>query len=1028
MHVLFYVEPLTEREDPTMKRAWLHYVRQMVMSLRRAHAKVEVHCIVGDGLESDARSGLEDVEVSCIWHTELVPRFGRSALAVAGHWYAGGTPQSIAEMAALVRERSGGFAPTVCLTFSPAPFLAAAFAEAPTVHFELGIVSRAPFPVTGYLDNRGGFKTSTPYLAHESIARFEPSSEARAMVQGICDDALGFIKARNPFTRLMLESRAGHENVVLVALQSSRHYAYQAHADFQEPYDLLLNTLKAVAPSTLVVATEHPLYPVLSRSTLDYLRRRFPNLLFDDAFRELPAASQYLMEFCQAVVTVNSSVGLQAMIWDRPLVVAGQSHLAPYAASSVLGDLPRVLSGEIAPPAPGAVLAWNLTRYSIPFDLLFEGGVFPKRLEAAILCHRERRPETFFDDDFAPLPEIAGAYRSALSAAMTAAVSPAPAAGTPEGRVIQLFVDDGLGWNTRRCLTLPLGQAGVEHFSFDLSGFERIDRLRLDPANDLCALRLRTMELWTTDGTHDLRGVCESNGLLTPDGEHLFPTVDPQLIAACPRASSASSSWLSLEVQIEYTALGPDALARFAAKAVATSAALADGSGEAASSLDTMVGALSREVQARLDAFADELHRHGEALDRGTASLEGERAQAARLVSAADGVSETSRFLDLAVSELRQGVQARLDDLMADLRRHGEVVVEGMQALGRERALADRLAEEQEQAARERRAWLERAQAQASDWQSERDGLLSQASGLQAAAAADAERLRWLQDQLARAEGENRSTQQALADQAAAHAREREELTGRLKVAAAAALAASEAHAQALDAARERHAADLRRASVELTEAESRWQAETARQHAEAKAEQARSRHQLAHMLRLTRRIVREKVEVIGALQAAMVQQQQAHAADRVALIEEWGERSQAQAARFEQRLDDARRALADLAVERQTLQEQVDVLRRFKAEAIESDARQRQATAVLERSLAEMAQQLAQVRAAEAGLRQRLRGVLAEAAHAQANVGRALRQEADQLKRLHDAAWPPGQALPAVPGRLARDVRQARG
>lgn len=150
MNLLIYLEPLHELDNPFWHEAWLGFADRMATALKRRWPEARAVCVTNRALAYAKPRAPFDIVV--LDHTELVPRFGATAAAVAAHWDSGGDDDSNTAMAALLRARLGGFEPGVCVSFSPVPFLRTAFSEAPVLFFEHGMVSRPPFPLTGYLD------------------------------------------------------------------------------------------------------------------------------------------------------------------------------------------------------------------------------------------------------------------------------------------------------------------------------------------------------------------------------------------------------------------------------------------------------------------------------------------------------------------------------------------------------------------------------------------------------------------------------------------------------------------------------------------------------------------------------------------------------------------------------------------------------------------------------------------------------------------------------------------------------------
>jgi GT2 family glycosyltransferase len=410
MKVLFYIEPLTELEKPTWKDSWVNFVAQAMASLRESRSSISFCCIVGDGLEEIAKNKLKSCEIYSINHFELVPEYGSNALNIATNWYRGTVSVEIYEkMARLVRKRISPFVPDICITFSPASFIQLAFPGLPILYFEHGLFSRKPFPVTAYLDPNGMYQNSYLYINGKKISDFVPEKSDKQIVNAVRDSYLSHISNINPFRKILTKKLKGYRAVVLVALQFSQFYAYDAHAFFPDQYDLLSQTLASLPEDIAVIAVEHPEYPILSRDTLNYLSGRFSNLVWVEEFRSYPSASQYLMEFSDVVVTVSSSVGFQSLLWKKKLVILGDSHLNLIADAHDFREFNTLLA-RAWPEYKEHLLAWNLTRYTMPFDFLFRKGVIMEKIDKAIECASKGTYDDFFSKPYAEPEEIINYY------------------------------------------------------------------------------------------------------------------------------------------------------------------------------------------------------------------------------------------------------------------------------------------------------------------------------------------------------------------------------------------------------------------------------------------------------------------------------------------------------------------------------------------------------------------------------------------------------------------------------------------
>lgn len=437
MRVLFYVEPITERDTPTWKEPWIHFAKMMMASIRRDNPGAEFCCIVGDGLEDAASTTLSDCHVGVLHHTELVPRFGRNALEATIAWYSAPTAAALDEMAALLRSRLPDIAwqPDACITFSSAPFLSTAFPGAAVLYFELGLVSRSPFPGTAYLDPLGMFNNSYPRRHADAVRNHVANAAERQLVAGFRQKYLPLIATNNPIASTIAPLLAQYEGAVLLSLQFSQYYGYDAHAKYTDQYDLLIQTLVSVPPEIAVVAVEHPQFPIMKPETVAYLRSRHPNFIWFEEFRSLPSASQYLLEHVDLVITVSSSVGLQALLWQKPLIVLGNSHLDVIADAHDLGQVPYLIRRPW-PDYKENVLAWHLSRYTIPFELLLNHSTLTERIEAARRCVATGDYASCFEAPFADISRIAQAYavdldEPALTATAELAVASGPSSPEP---------------------------------------------------------------------------------------------------------------------------------------------------------------------------------------------------------------------------------------------------------------------------------------------------------------------------------------------------------------------------------------------------------------------------------------------------------------------------------------------------------------------------------------------------------------------------------------------------------------------
>lgn len=505
MRVLFYVEPLVERENPVWKKGWVEHFVKEISSALIAEGVIEenIACIVPSALDDIACSILPNSYVVTIDQTELIPRFGSSALAVASGWYLNSAGSlAIANMAELVRTRLGDFVPSLCLTFSPAPFLKLAWPEVKVLHMEYGFISRSPFPETMYFDPRGMFAESILAKYKDELQSWYPPDEAVALLTDLRHKfQASKDNTENPVASLVSQAVKPFESAVLLALQFSNFYAYDANARFTDQYDLLVHTLDSLPSNVAVVVCEHPEHPVLKPETVEYLNRKYPNFVWHPMFRQVYGVSHYLMPFVQGCITVSSSVGLQALLWKKHLAIVGEGHLGGIADTQDVRALPTFLNTPWNENRD-RLLCWLLSNYYLPFRYLLDSGQLREYLQSLngdtpCVIEAARLSSGLTLDKIRLAYDTAWKNRSITPYATAFSID-------PDNFVTALFVaTEEHGYDEEHCIRQFVSFSNNQEVSvkFLLEGVNSSPvALRFDPANRPCAIWLNSFTLLDGNG------------------------------------------------------------------------------------------------------------------------------------------------------------------------------------------------------------------------------------------------------------------------------------------------------------------------------------------------------------------------------------------------------------------------------------------------------------------------------------------------------------------------------------------------
>lgn len=129
----------------------------------------------------------------------------------------------------------------------------------------------------------------------------------------------------------------------------------------------------------------------------------------------------------------------------------------------------------------------------------------------------------------------------------------------PAAPFAELFVDTGKGFGEEASAGRALGDLdGVKELEFDLKPYRGAKALRFDPLNGHAVIKLRRIELWTSDGKVIRVQECATNGI-AENGALVFSTDDPQIhLNIDPRLKDP----VKAVFRVEYMAAGMEAASR----------------------------------------------------------------------------------------------------------------------------------------------------------------------------------------------------------------------------------------------------------------------------------------------------------------------------------------------------------------------------------------------------------------------------------------------------------------------------------
>ncbi|WP_153045268.1 hypothetical protein [Sinorhizobium americanum] len=236
---------------------------------------------------------------------------------------------------------------------TPVPYLRSLYPEALIINQMPGQFSRTPYPHTVIFDNEGLYKKGTLFKSAASIIKV---GETTNLASSFSATAKGLFR-KYPFPVRNKLARTGKTNFNLLPLQISEHYAFRGDTGFVSQAQFCVEALSSV-PDEPVYVTQYisRLYrdTVMTPQFVNYLETHFPNVIYDAATEKLSSVSQHVLPQCSQLLVASSGIGIQALIWDVPLKVIGDTFLRPFDKKELTTTVERnrVLSFVLGRHAP----------------------------------------------------------------------------------------------------------------------------------------------------------------------------------------------------------------------------------------------------------------------------------------------------------------------------------------------------------------------------------------------------------------------------------------------------------------------------------------------------------------------------------------------------------------------------------------------------------------------------------------------------------------------------------------------------
>lgn len=571
MNILFYVDPLIEMGRPYFKESWVNnFCPNIINSLRLSGGAGELNftVIMNEPLSGKFKNP-GNVGVVVFSQEELFKPFEDfNYLDVTKAWYNGTySEEQIDYYVDLIKSRLNK-APDLVITFSPVPFIKKAFPGALVMHHEYGIFSRPPYPETWYFDivgmNGGAYLSKYWNIIDEN---FSLSDEHANLLDNFIKKCRALITAKSPYKDIFESYKKEFDYLVLLPLQFSQYYLFDALTHYKSQFDYLIDILSKIPQNVGVVVTTHPDYNILNEEVVSYCRGKYKNFIYNDEFESYYAASQYIINEVDAVITVSSNIGLQTLLWDKKLISLGRDFLSFMADSCTLEEIEPVLKRDRV--NKNKILFWILTHYAVPKHYISNPqwieGFFTTSLEKSRQDVDKANFYNVIDDnldrlfnnlsegltDINNIPQPTHFRKYPMKEIMQLCEEKLNELNP--NKEVQLFFDYGEGFAEERSIKKRISKSD-SLIEFELSGVEGLVGIRFDPADISVALKLLQAEIETDAGKTKI-AVETTNANYCDGNVFYFLTNDPHIMF---KFEQLPKKVKRISFSVEYLAFGSE--------------------------------------------------------------------------------------------------------------------------------------------------------------------------------------------------------------------------------------------------------------------------------------------------------------------------------------------------------------------------------------------------------------------------------------------------------------------------------------
>jgi hypothetical protein len=405
MKILLYLDPWIDVSDkPQFKMVW--FKKFLPSSIREliTHANlinnfnVEIKVICSDIAEVGIKEDYKFVEFLSISQEELRGIFDSFEDYITLQ-RSKENNQKFTSLNKIILERLNGFVPDVIIPISSSvKYLKYAFENSLILFNESGIFSRPPFPGSLYFDCSASMDDSFLLKHKNEILALNNDDSQKEFLSKIRKFFFEKLDSRNPYKGIMGMFRKKYSKIVLLSLQRFDSPLFRTQSIFKDQIEYLKYVFDNVDSSIGIIVTEHASDIILNCAVIhDYFKNKYKNFIYIKETEVNSNSSQFLLRMVDGVITVSSTVGLQALLYEKALFVPSKtSYLTAFCDETSLAEISNFFNSGKYKNKDGA-LYYLLTRYYVLNKYFEDGEWFYNFLNRSLANFRKGVDSNFYE-------------------------------------------------------------------------------------------------------------------------------------------------------------------------------------------------------------------------------------------------------------------------------------------------------------------------------------------------------------------------------------------------------------------------------------------------------------------------------------------------------------------------------------------------------------------------------------------------------------------------------------------------------